>query len=340
MDKTTILIDQRWTIADGAGRFAAHTLFQYPNSQKLTGNIKPTHPLDCIWLMWKLLCLQPKLYISPMWNVPLWTCTPLIITVHDLAFVDSPEQRTLIKSLYFNYIFRRIARKNCQLIFTVSEYTRQRLISWLSIAPEKIVCVPNAVSDNYTIDGNKHDAGAPYLLYVSNRAPHKNEYRLIEAFENANLPANFKLLLTGKSNTDRDTLIKKFNLMDRVEYTGFIAEEKMADYYRGAHALIFPSLHEGFGIPPLEAMACGIPVAVSNVTAMPEVCQNAALYFDPRNLDSISQAMEEISLNTNLRQTLRENGFKRIQDFSWEKSKQQAHHEIDKILKALSKKDE
>ena len=173
------------------------------------------------------------------------------------------------------------------------------------------------VDTAYQPVGDSYGLPFPYLLCVSNRKPHKNEFRVVEAFSKARLDAEICLVFTGNATPDLDHWIKRQQLQSRVKFVGMVPEEKLPSLYRGARALIFPSLYEGFGLPVLEAMACGTPVVTSNVTALPEIAADAALLVDPISVEQIARAMEQIVTDSSFRLRLYENGLSRIARFSW-----------------------
>jgi glycosyltransferase involved in cell wall biosynthesis len=180
--------------------------------------------------------------------------------------------------------------------------------------------VPCGISQHLTPDGNCYSPGYPYLLHVGNTKAHKNISRLIEAFAQANIDTPIHLILTGKCTLPLTQLIKKYRLENRVIFSGNLSEKELVEYYRGALALTFPSLYEGFGLPPLEAMACGTPVLTSNITSLPETVGDAAVLIDPYNIDSIKTGIEQITQDTLLRKNLIEKGHERITLFSWDKT--------------------
>ena len=172
------------------------------------------------------------------------------------------------------------------------------------------------VDPTYHPEGDSYGLPFPYLLCVSNRKRHKNEFRVVEAFARARLAAEIRLVFTGKPTRTR-RVHRTARVTSRVHFTGVVPEVKLPSLYRGAEALIFPSLYEGFGLPFVEAMACGTPVLTSNITAMPEVAGGAALLVDPTSVEQIAAATGKIVNDTSLREQLREKGLARAAQFSW-----------------------
>jgi len=198
------------------------------------------------------------------------------------------------------------------------------------------VNVASGVEASYKPEGETFGFPSSYFLSVSNRKPHKNEFRLIEAFARANLGCEIQLVFTGDSNADILRWVEERGVGSRVTFIGIVPEEKLPSLYRGATALVFPSLYEGFGLPIVEAMACGTPVITSNTTAMPEVAGDAALLVDPRSVEQISRAMEQIVTDTSLRQRLRDTGFRQARQFRWSKTAEMVHDVLSSATTRLS----
>jgi glycosyltransferase involved in cell wall biosynthesis len=213
-------------------------------------------------------------------------------------------------------------------ILTISEFTRAQIVEWAGVSPDKVCNVGCGVDPSYSPQGNSYGLPFPYLLSVSNRKRHKNELRAVEAFAKAKLGAEMHLVFTGKPTTELADYIERHRVSPRVHFTGMVPEEKLPSLYRSAQALVFPSLYEGFGLPLLEAMACGIPVMTANTTALPEVAGGAALLVDPTSVEQIAHSMEQIVSDTSLRQQLKDKGLARAAQFSWTKT-------VSKVREAL-----
>ncbi len=163
--------------------------------------------------------------------------------------------------------------------------------------------------------------------------PHKNVVRLVNAFAQADIDRNHRLLIATETTSELQSLIKSLDIQNRVIFTGFIDENDLPAYYRGAKAFAFPSLYEGFGLPILEAMACGTPVITSNVTAMPEVAGEAAILVDPYSISSITRGIERIINDADLQQTFCSKGLKRVKLFTWDKTAAVVKEVLDRALK-------
>jgi len=308
--------DQRWIGQHGIGRFARHVLAGL-NYRPISLSSNPAAPLDSWFLSRALSELKhDDLFFSPGYNTPLFCRSPFVFTIHDLSHVYCPEISSPLLRLYYATVMKRACGRAARIV-TVSEFTKKQIIDWSGVSPEKVLNVGCAVDPEYQPDGDSYGLPFSYFLSVSNRKRHKNEFRIVEAFARANLDSRTHLVFTGEPAADLVRLIKAHQLLSRVDFIGVVPEAKLPSLYRSAEALIFPSLYEGFGIPILEAMACGTPVVTSNVTAMPEVAGDAALLVDPSSMEQISMAMEQIVTDTSLRRRLREKGPSRAARFSW-----------------------
>jgi glycosyltransferase involved in cell wall biosynthesis len=265
---------------------------------------------------------------------PLLATCPVVVTVHDISFVAHPEwfsARDLrVLSLTVPWSMRRAAR-----IVTVSELCRAEIIEHYQVPEERVVAIPNAAgpaAQSLTEAEAKTELEQlglqlrrPYLLAVGNVQPRKNLSRLIEAF--GRLVAgglDVDLVIAGPRHYQGEQVLAAGReLGDRVHFTGYLSDRQLAACYRGAEVFVFPSLYEGFGIPALEAMAHGVPVASSRGGALPEVCGEAALYFDPLEVDSIEGALRRILTDSELRAGLIKAGHARELQFSWSRSAEQ-----------------
>jgi glycosyltransferase involved in cell wall biosynthesis len=312
-----IYADQRWIGEHGIGRFARHALAGLDYREvRLTS--RPAAALDAWRLAWALTEMSGEdLFFSPGYNSPLFCRGPFLFTIHDLSHIYCPENRSPAIRLYYATVMRRACRAAAG-IFTVSEFTRGQTVEWSGVAPEKVLNVGCGVDAAYCPVGDSYGLPFPYLLCVSNRKRHKNEFRVVEAFGKSGLGGRMRLVFTGETTPELARCAERHQVTAAVHFAGKIPEEKLPSLYRGAEALVFPSLYEGFGLPLLEAMACGTPAVTSNVTGMPEVAGDAALLVDPTSVEQIAEAMDRIVGDTRLRQTLRERGIARAAQFSWE----------------------
>jgi glycosyltransferase involved in cell wall biosynthesis len=253
-----------------------------------------------------------------------------IITIHDLLSLRykniSPHQR-----FYFRHLLPRLLFR-ARHIVAVSETTKQDIMHYFKCPEEKIRVIYNGYDHNsyYITCENEQNIFnkyglRQYLLAVGPTYPHKNFEMLLQVYKELSptLRKQHPLAIAGGKQAYINTLtalVKKLQLENDVHFLGYVPIQFMPSLYREASALVFPSLYEGFGIPLLEAMACGLPVIASNTSSMPEVCGNAALYIDPLDKNSLKAAIEKITTDTNLRLELREKGLIRVKQFSWEQT--------------------
>jgi glycosyltransferase involved in cell wall biosynthesis len=308
--------DQRWIGNHGIGRFARHVLGAIDYAPVNLGS-NPAAPLDSWRLARALSGLGGQdVFFSPGYNTPLFCRSPFVFTIHDLSHIYCPENSSRMIRLYYTTVMKRACR-NAARILTVSEFTRSQIINWARLPEEKVVNVACGIDPAYHPEGPTYELPFPYLLCVSNRKKHKNEFRLVEAFAKARLDSGVRLVFTGNAETALMRWIRRHHVAERVIFLGPVAEAELPSVYRGATAMVFPSLYEGFALPVLEAMACSTPVLTSNVTAMPETAGGAALLVSPARVEEIAQAIERIVTDQDLRERLGERGLKRAQRFSW-----------------------
>lgn len=265
---------------------------------------------------------------------PLLAPCPVVVTVHDISFVAHPEwfsARDLrVLSMTVPWSMRRAAR-----ILTVSELCRAQIVESYGVPEERVVTVPNAAGPaaqpltKAEAKGELAKLGLdlrrPYLLAVGNLQPRKNLARLIEAFGRLTAGGlDIDLVVAGPRHYQGELVLAAGREAgDRVHFTGYLGDRQLAACYRCAEAFVFPSLFEGFGIPALEAMAHGVPVASSRGGALPEVCGDAALYFDPLEVESIEDALRRILTDSALRADLVRAGHSRESRFTWTRSAEQ-----------------
>lgn len=311
-----IYADQRWIGDHGIGRFSRHVLSRL-NARPVILTSHPAAPLDPWHLQRALRHLTPNdLFFSPGYNSPLFCNAPFVLTIHDLNHIDRPENSSGVKRLYYATILKRACNRAARIL-TVSDFSRSRIITWAGVPEETVVNVRCGVDAQYNPEVAPFDLHFPYLLCVSNRKRHKNELRTVEAFASAHLDRKIRLVFTGHPNPELTTCISSNHLTSRVHFVGNVPDDKLPSLYRSAEALVFVSLYEGFGLPVLEAMACGTPVLTSNTSALPETAGGAALLVAPTSVEQIARGLEQIVGDSTLRAALREKGLARSAQFSW-----------------------
>jgi glycosyltransferase involved in cell wall biosynthesis len=315
-----LLFDARWIGDHGIGRFAREVRSRIPGAQDFQSRIKPWSAFDAAHLSLRLGSLRtPALFYSPGYSAPLTARVPFIFTIHDLNHIDCAESRTYAKELYYE----RVMKPACRLaraVLTVSQYSRDRICAWSGIEPSRVVNVSNGVDPIFTPVGEKYAHPRPYVLCMGNRKPHKNEARTLLAFAQVAPRIPHDLIFSGVPSDSLLKLVQEADMSERVHFLGPRSDAELASVYRGAAALLFVSLHEGFGLPVVEAMACGIPVITSNVCALPEVAGNAARTVDPLSVDAIAAALwASLTDNTTSTARVRE-GLGYVAKYSWERT--------------------
>jgi len=268
---------------------------------------------------------------------------PFVMTVHDLerlCFPMAPEAPLERLGLLAD---RLAIRRACHLI-AVSHHTRRDLIRWLGVPEERITVIPNGVNLRVFRPDPRPLFPFPYLLYVGSERPRKNLPRLLEAFALLKRrPAfqNLKLVKVGGPGRSpafrRATLeaVRRLGLEGEVLFVGQRPDADLPAFYTGARALVYPSLYEGFGLPLLEAMACGCPVVASRTSALPEVVGGAGLLVDPLDPGDLAQALEHLLTEEGLRERLRWAGLERVRAFSWEATARETARVYRQTLEAL-----
>jgi glycosyltransferase involved in cell wall biosynthesis len=298
-------------------------------------------PIYSISEQYELLRKIPEntdLFWSPHFNIPILYKGKLLVTIHDLFHLALPEYVGGIhKQLYAKAMFSMVKRKASSIV-CVSNYTMLELERLTRFYQQNIDVVYNGVDDSwFQIKKGENPHQKPYLLYVGNVKPHKNLFTLIQAFEIIKDKIPHDLVIVGKKEGfitgDHVVASKASGLGDRVRFTGFIEDEILKQYFAYANALVFPSLYEGFGLPPLEAMASGCPVIVSNTASLPEVCGDAVLYCDPRSPQDIADKIQKIIYDYSLRDTLNQKGLERAKLFTWEKCASETVSVIEEVLR-------
>jgi len=316
---TAILYDARWIGNHGIGRFAGELQKAIPDLFPYRARRRPWHPVDPLLLGAALWRRSPKLFFSPGYNSPLGWPGSFVFTLHDLNHLCVSENSNPVKRAYYQHIIKPACHR-AQCVLTVSEYSKQEIAVWARLKEERIINVGNGVGVPFSRTGHKHDPGFPYLLYVGSRKPHKNLPRLLKAYSISGVRKEVRLMLSGEPDLLTVREIDRLGLQVDVCFTDLSADGALSDVYRGASGFVFPSLYEGFGLPPLEAMACGIPVLTSNVCSLPEVVGEAAILVNPLDVEEIACGIGRLVQDSPLRSRLRENGLRRAKLFSWKET--------------------
>lgn len=294
--------------------------------------VRPGRPLSgAAGHLWEQLYLpsavRGRLLWSPNNTGPL-AVERQICTIHDLIPLDHPEWFNRRFAQWYAWLLPRLARR-VRHIIAVSEFTRQRIVDLLGVRPANVTVIPNGVDSRFSPKGIEEVeavrralgiSSPSYLLCVGSVEPRKNLLRLLAAWKIAqsSVPEDVDLVVAGARGSTRvfgSVAIE--SVPARVHFTGYVADEHLPGLYSGALALVYPSLYEGFGLPPLEAMACGIPVVTSNGTSLPEVVGDTAVFVDPRDVESIADGIVRLVSRADLRSVLREKSRQRAAQFTW-----------------------
>ena len=277
-------------------------------------------------------------HIPNLFSIPRALPCPYVMTVHDmLDHMSRARQRNgFLRSLYFQLTKRTLG--GAARIFAVSNFTRNEIEKLFDIPLNHIEVVYNAIDERFlrghasTSDreliAQRYQVTYPFLLYAGRISPHKNVVRMIEAFsalktelEKDQVYPDLKLIIIGddlSGNPDLRRTVVRSGVQNDVRFLGFIPIEVLRIFYDEAKIFVFPSLYEGFGLPPLEAMAHGTPVVTSNVTSLPEVVGNAAVLVNPENVFEIMRALHRVLMDQSLRERMKERGYQQVRRFSWE----------------------
>ena len=274
-------------------------------------------------------------YVLP----PLVRCRS-VVTIHDCIHLMFPQYLPSKLAHVYAKGSMWVAARKANRILTVSEASKRDILRFFNVAPEKVVVIYNAIDERFLTPADaermdlvkqRYQLDDPFVLYVGNIKPHKNIERLIDAFGRArsrSCDEGMKLVIIGDEISKYPGLrqtVHRHKLDKHVRFFGFQPTETLAAFYRLARAFVFPSLYEGFGLPPLEAMACGTPVVTSNVSSLPEIAGGAALLVDPYSVEDIAEGIRRAVSDDALRADLVARGLDRARSFSWEQSVRRIH---------------
>jgi glycosyltransferase involved in cell wall biosynthesis len=249
-----------------------------------------------------------------------------IVTIHDVSHVRHPEWFSKNYCRYYGYMMPRIAQK-AHAVLTVSEFSKREIIDTLNIPAEKIYVIHSNVPfhnkpSEDEILNYKRENEEKYILTVSSMDPRKNFVRLVEAFNNIE-DKSIKLYIIGMQFKAFNTPDLQKLIGENVILPGYINDEALQKMYQNALFSIYPTLYEGFGLPPLESMTYGCPVIIADIPALKEVSGDAGLYTDPMNIEDMTTKMNLLAKDSELRQQLRVKGLEQIKKYSWDKSAKQ-----------------
>lgn len=319
--KNDILADGRWSGMHGIGRFSNEILSRLQKADIFTHGPAPLSLRSLVWQPYQLRRLKNhyRVYFTPGFNPVIYPSIPVVMTIHDLIHLHTPSRFKSAKIIYYQTLIKKAALHSYKII-TVSEYSKNSIIEWANIADDNVIVATNGINQNFRPEGVAHQPGYPYLLNVGNNKSHKNIARLLQAFAIAKIDSRLRLILTSETTDELRSIIYKNKIIDRVIFCGKLTENQLIEYYRGAIGMVYPSLYEGFGLPVIEAMACGTPTLTSNVTSLPEIAGDAALLVSPYETEAIAHGIEQIVHDDEIRKRIIEKGLQRVKLFSWDRS--------------------
>ncbi len=367
----SIMIDARIAIKNSEHGIARHVkelifnLFKYNNNKKhlyylLVNNdnilLETTLPenfklvilkygvfslLSQLELFFVIRKYKPNLFHSPQFIVPLFSNVKLIATIHDMNHLALGNNYSFIKRFYYQFFLQNKLKK-AKAIITVSHFSKKEIIKYFKIEPNIIYVFYNGVNQHFkplksyspsqvTAVRNKYQLPAQYIFALGNSKPHKNLNRVIESFCLGKY--SIPLVVLSNSKEQITTITQHFNCESNVIAINFVAEDDFPIVYGLSKVFLYVSLYEGFGLPPIEAAACGVPCVVSNSTSLPEVMADSAFYVDPTSITAIQNGIA-ICLESDSQQVqeLVKKGLTLIQKYSWEEMAKETRQLYDNLL--------
>lgn len=288
------------------------------------------------------------LFISPYCKLPLFLGTKGIVTIHDLTILKNKMEPYWFR--LYDLVFSKIYAKRADIIFTTSEYSKNDIVHYINVDGDKVKVVYNIIPDLFIPDNRlnhqKYGLSKDYILYVGNFLPHKNLKTLIKAYAvlTHSIRVKHPLVIVGKtkgkiSRKDQGVLAlelielsKELGIKDNIHFVGSVEDNDLPSIYTNAKIFVLPSFFEGFGLPIIEAMACGCPVIASNAASIPEISGEAAILFNPDDYNEIAQKIELVLSNDEVRNRLIMNGLRRANYFRYENIKDVIVKLLDSIL--------
>ncbi len=306
------------------------------------------HPfLFYIWFEWavtrKLQTIKADFFLSPDGYLSLRTDVPSLAVIHDINFHHYPKDFPQLVERYYNYFFPRFAKK-AKRIATVSQFSKQDIVDSYGVSADKIDVVYNGINAHYKVINaseqleirKRYSAGEKFFIFVGTLIPRKNISRLLSAYGLfQERGGEESLVVVGNKKwwtSEMEAALKTVPDQNKVIFTGYVDQADLYSLVGSATAMTFIPYFEGFGIPIIEAMQAGTPVITANASSTAEVAADAALLVDPYNVEEIAKAMSTISQNNQIQRDLREKGFLRAGQFSWDRTAELLWKSIEKAL--------
>jgi alpha-1,3-rhamnosyl/mannosyltransferase len=317
-----------------AARFDIAALASEPDVKLLSTKARPFTFREQMLLPGRLRGMTPSVTHFPYIVMPYLAPRPIVVTLHDLIPMHLPHLFTPGRRLLYRASLSLALRASAAVI-CVSEATLSDLNSAFRLDPARLFVIHEAAAEHFRpVSRNelervraRHHLPDEYILFLGSNKPHKNIPALIDAF--SRLRSAPPLIIAGSEDPRYLQARKRaaqFKAQERTIFLGGVPEEDLPALYSGARAFVFPSLYEGFGLPPLEAMACGTPVACSDIPSLRKTAGDAALLFDPKEPEAIAAALERLLTDAALREDLRERGLRRAAELTWDAAAQRTLH--------------
>ena len=371
-DKKHVVIDARVVVSNQSHGIARYTEEIVRNFRHLDCSLRFTllvHPdsplLSMVWpenftlkalktswmswlgqleLFWCLRKLKPDLFHAPSFIVPFLSNVPLVTTIHDLNHVVLSENYSIFHRLYYSVLLSRKIKK-AKSVITVSEFSRNEIVNFFRTPSDNVTVIHNGISENFQEHENttglsaeeilrKYELPERYILSVGNKKPHKNIARLVEAWCTSNCTT--ALVLLSEFDPNLVAIAERAHKKHNLYFLRFVPNEFLPTIYSRAEIFVYPSMYEVFGLPPLEAAACGTQVIVSNTSSMPEVMSHHAIYIDPSDTENIARTLEKAM--ENLTHTKGQNalaGQKHARGFSWLRASRETLNIFENVLNEI-----
>jgi glycosyltransferase involved in cell wall biosynthesis len=271
---------------------------------------------------------------TPHYNVPLLHSGPLIVSIMDVIHISCPAYRHSLRSSLYARPMLHLAARKADHIITVSNYSKLQIVETLGIPPSRITVIHCGVSIQFAPDCDTQGSRAvlrglgiqrPFVLYVGNLKPHKNVLTLLRALARLRQRkmVSHALVIIGDDTRWKRTVVdecSRLGISDQVVFVPYISQALLPRIYAAADLLVMPSIVEGFGLPVLEAMACGTAVVCSRAASLPEIAGDAAVYFDPASAEDLALVIDQVTHSRDLRESLVAKGLQRAKQFTWQES--------------------